>query len=142
MFNAWRASTIVFLLALIVGTCLFAETKDVSGSALVVAVICGLIAATFLGEGLDPDAHMALLPTAMAATTVFMATLQTLSYVGVALALMLVISFTYLAAAVSARSAGQSVPEHFATRLPGIGIVAGGILLLYRKWHERGTYAH
>ena len=135
MFNVWRASTIVFVLQLILGGSMFAEVHDFSESVVFVWVATFFVTTGLLGNGIGDDLYMVSWPACAAAFAVFLATL---GYgFGFALVFVFTLLLTYLVAVVGQRGRREPGWLILIAALPaGIGFLAGGAILLYLLFYE------
>lgn len=132
MFRVWKESTLLFVLQLIVGGSVFAETGDAPGSAALVCVLTFMVLSGLLGTVISEEMHMVSLAACGGVLAVFMATLN--SGIGVAASLACTLTLAYVTAIVGSRGTRETWPLILIALLPlGVGTLFGGTILLWRR---------
>lgn len=144
MYSLWRASTIVFVLQLIVGVLVFTMTGDVPASAIFVMAITLLIVSGLLGDDvanwIGDDIQMVSVPAVTAAGIVAFLAIpkkDLFDFIGGFTALILTFLLTSTIALVITRGRKGSMLNCFIAVLPlGLSTIIAGSLLLFWHLHE------
>lgn len=134
-FSTWKASTIVFVLQLVVGGSVYAKTGSYPGSAMVVAVMTFLVLSGLFGGLVSCDVHMVSLPACIGAFAVFMATIN--NDIGFVVAVVVTILSSGLVTLVRQHINESPLPIFIAALPLGVGTVMAGSILAFRWLTKR-----